>query len=162
MSSMQRYGLRRVPLVRHLGFDHEMAPCRHRQLEAVGAAIRACAAVLPSSRERAKARRTLILAHAELRERELLKFTSLVSAVAGALRQRGVAEPAASLTAETGIAVFKVAFDRWVDDPRPRDLLHHIEEGLDEIKTVIAGASRPSTTTRTGKPSRTRSSRSTR
>ena len=48
-------------------------------------------------------------------ERELIKLASLAAALADALRRRGVADPAATLTAEAGIAVFKVAFERWVD-----------------------------------------------
>ena len=45
-------------------------------------------------------------------ERELIKLALLAAAVAGSLRRRGVADPAAILTAETGIANFKIAFDR--------------------------------------------------
>ena len=33
-----------------------------------------------------------------------------------ALRRRGVEDPAASLTAEAGIAVFRIAFERWVNE----------------------------------------------
>ena len=40
----------------------------------------------------------------------------MVRALADALRQRGVEEPAASVTAEAGIAVFRIAVDRWVDE----------------------------------------------
>ena len=42
-------------------------------------------------------------------------MASIASAIADALRRRGVSDPAASLTAETGIAVFRVTFDRWVE-----------------------------------------------
>ncbi|MGW7579202.1 hypothetical protein [Streptomyces sp. NPDC054765] len=45
-----------------------------------------------------------------------------ISAMAGALRDRGTPEPAASLAAETGIAVFKVAFTRWISAPGQPDL----------------------------------------
>jgi hypothetical protein len=55
-----------------------------------------------------------------------------------ALRVRGVAEPAASLTAEAGIAVFKVAFERWVTDPGKRSLAVHIREALAELRTVTS------------------------
>ena len=63
--------------------------------------------------------RAIIAANAELRERELIKLASLAAALADALRQRGVRDPAASLTAEAGIAVFRVAFERWVERDRP-------------------------------------------
>jgi AcrR family transcriptional regulator len=117
------------------------APAATAPLDMVAGVLEAAAALLQQRREHARARRALIAAHAELRERELIKLTSLASAVAHALRGRGVAEPAASLTAEAGIAVFKVAFERWIDDTEPRglDLAHHIRASLAELKAVFAG-----------------------
>jgi hypothetical protein len=55
------------------------------------------------------------------------------------LRQRGVKDPAASLTAEAGIAVFKIAFERWINQTSQRDLPQVIRESLDELKAVTAG-----------------------
>ena len=63
----------------------------------------------------------------------------LASAIASALRQRGVPDPAASLAAEAGIAVFRVAFERWISDPASADLPHVIRQSLDELKAVTAG-----------------------
>jgi len=54
------------------------------------------------------------------------------------LRRRGVTEPAASLTAEAGIAVFKIAFERWLNETNQRDLTQIIQESLDELKAVTA------------------------
>jgi hypothetical protein len=82
----------------------------------------------------------VITANRELQERELIKLAALASAVADALRRRGVGEPAASLTAETAIAVFRVAFERWVGESAQRGLAELIEESLDELKVVTAGA----------------------
>ena len=87
----------------------------------------------------ASRRQAVIAASIELRERELIKLASLASALAGALRQRGVRDPAASLTAEAGIAVFKVAFERWVSDSSRPDLPQLIRESLDELKAAIGG-----------------------
>ena len=78
----------------------------------------------PCSRSAATApgsARPIIAANPELQERELIKLAILASALADALRERGVSEPAASLTAEAGIAVFRIAFERWVSDPDQRD-----------------------------------------
>ena len=47
--------------------------------------------------------------------------------------------PAASLTAEAGIAVFKVAFERWINETGQPDLPRLIRESLDELKAVTAG-----------------------
>src|SRR5215470_5853465 len=49
---------------------------------------------LEERRELARLRQTVIVSHPELRERELLKLASLATTMAGALRRRGVAEPA--------------------------------------------------------------------
>ena len=57
-----------------------------------------------------------IVANTELRERELIKLAALSAALADTLRRRGVTDPAASLTAEAGIAVFKIAFERWINE----------------------------------------------
>lgn len=46
---------------------------------------------------------------------------------------------AASLAAEAGIAVFKVAFVRWVNESNPQDLPELIQDALDELKAVTAG-----------------------
>ena len=60
-------------------------------------------------------------------------------AVAGALRRRGVADTAAILTAEAGITVFRVAFERWVTDAPAQDFCAIIRASLDELKAVTAG-----------------------
>lgn len=86
-------------------------------VEAVMAGVTAAGAVLPD-RESARARQAVITAHAELRERELIKLSALAGAIADALRERGVDPQTASLTAEMGLAVFRLAFERWVDEER--------------------------------------------
>jgi creatinine amidohydrolase/Fe(II)-dependent formamide hydrolase-like protein len=53
---------------------------------------------------------------------ELIKLASLASALADALREGGAARPAATPTAEAGIAVFRVAVERWVNECNQRDL----------------------------------------
>ncbi|MCU1492976.1 MAG: regulatory protein TetR [Acidimicrobiaceae bacterium] len=114
------------------------APDSVAPIDAVAAALEAAGAVLQERRESARQRQTIIVANAELQERELIKLASLASAITEALRERGVGEPAASLTGEVGIAVFKVAFERWVDETDHRDLSELIRESLDELKAVTA------------------------
>ena len=115
------------------------APPSASPLDAVAAALEATAGLLESRRALARQRQAVIAANADLQERELLKLASLASALAGALRQRGVAEPAASLAAEAGIAVFRVAFERWIDDDRGRPLAELMRASLDELKALTAG-----------------------
>ena len=54
------------------------------------------------------------------------------------LRRRGVLDPAASLTAEAGIAVFKVAFDRWVDANNELGWSELVRGSLAELKVLVA------------------------
>ena len=112
-------------------------------MEIVGQAFEAAGAALEAQRELAyvRARWKLLSAHAELRERELIKLASLAGSVASALRARGVAEPAASLAAEAGVAVFKIGFERWMGDKKPRSFARHIREAMDALR-VVTGAAR--------------------
>jgi hypothetical protein len=63
----------------------------------------------------------------------------LAAALAEALRRRGVADPAASLTAEAGIAVFRISFERWADERNDRGLSELMSDSLDELRAVTAG-----------------------
>jgi AcrR family transcriptional regulator len=115
------------------------APDSAAPIVAVAAAIEAAGALLQERREYARQRQAVIAANVELQERELIKLASLASAIAGTLRQRGVADLAASLAAEAGIAVFRVAFERWVSETGQADLPQLIRESLGELKAVTAG-----------------------
>ena len=114
------------------------APPSVTAMEAVGAALEAAGAMLQENPERVRLRDAIVSANAELRERELIKLAAMASAVAGALRDRGIPEPAASLAAETGIAVFKVAFARWISEPGQPDLPGIIHESMEELRGVLA------------------------
>ncbi|WP_328912242.1 MULTISPECIES: TetR/AcrR family transcriptional regulator [unclassified Streptomyces] len=115
------------------------APRSAAPIDAVAAALQAAAAVFEERREHSRQRQKVINANAELRERELIKLASLSAALAEALRGRGVADPGASLAAEAGIAVFKIAFERWIGGTDERDMAQFIRESLDELKAVTAG-----------------------
>jgi AcrR family transcriptional regulator len=115
------------------------APKATPPLDAVTGALEATAPMFEQRRAYARKRRTLIVAHAELRERELIKLESLANAVAASLGKRGVRDPGASLIAEAGIAIFKNAFDRWIADAEQQDLAQHLRRARDELKAVAAG-----------------------
>jgi AcrR family transcriptional regulator len=119
----------------------EAAPASASPIDVITTALEATGPIFEERRDSAWRRQRVIDANAELRERELIKLASLASALAAALRRRGVADPAATLTAEAGIAVFKVAFARWISDSDSRDLPQHIRESLDELQAVTAGRS---------------------
>ncbi|MYQ77696.1 MULTISPECIES: TetR/AcrR family transcriptional regulator [unclassified Streptomyces] len=115
------------------------APPSAPPIDAVAAALQAAAAVLDERHPQAMQRQRIITANAELQERELVKLASLASAMGEALRARGISEPAASLAAEAGIAVFKVAFERWIDTTGVRGLDAFVLEGLAGLESLMAG-----------------------
>jgi AcrR family transcriptional regulator len=119
------------------------APGSAAPIEAVAEAIEAAGALLQERRDYARTRRDVIAANPDLQERELIKLARLASAIAGALRDRGVPEPAASLTAEAGIAVFKVAFEVWTKDPGQADLPQIMRDSLNDLKSVVTEPARP-------------------
>jgi AcrR family transcriptional regulator len=107
-------------------------------IEAVGAALKAAGELFKDRREHARRRQAVIEANAGLQERELIKLASLAVAMAEALGRRGVGELAAKLTAETGVAVFKVAFDRWIKARKDTDLAQVVGDSLDELRALTA------------------------
>jgi AcrR family transcriptional regulator len=122
-------------LVRALG---EAAPDAASPMRAVSAALDAAATALGQHREHSRQRQSVINANADLRERELIKLASLAAALADGLRRHGVPEPDASLAAETGIVVLRIAFERWVGEPHDADLPQIMRETLDSLKTVTS------------------------
>jgi AcrR family transcriptional regulator len=113
------------------------APDSAAPLDAVAAGLEAAGALLQERREFARRRASIIAANTELQERELIKLASLASAIADTLRRRGVTDPAAGLSAEAGIAAFRIAFERWVDETNEDDLPRVIRESLKELKAVV-------------------------
>jgi AcrR family transcriptional regulator len=115
------------------------APASLAPIDAAAAGIEAISAQLQERRAFARQRQTVIAANPELRERELIKLASWATALAATLRGRGVEEPAASLTAEVAIAVFRTAFERWIDDANDQDFPEVVRESLGQLKAVAAG-----------------------
>jgi AcrR family transcriptional regulator len=115
------------------------APASLPAIDAAAAGLEAAGAFIQEGGDLGRQRQAIIASSAELQERELIKLASLAAALAEALRARGVADPIASLAAETGIAVFKVAFERWIDGTSKQDLPSLIRDSLDELRVVTAG-----------------------
>lgn len=116
-------------------------------LDAVISALAAAGAELQDRRDLqfVRARYALVTEHAELQERELIKLASLAAAVTKALQARGVTEPAASLIAEAGIAVFKIGFERWISERKAQGFAAHIRAAADALKTVVSEVKTPTT-----------------
>ena len=115
------------------------APEEAGAVEAVGIALESAGVVLQERREVAPRRQAVIMANPELQERELIKLAALASAMAGALRERGIRDPAATLAAEAGMTAFRVAFERWVANPNELLLPLLIREAMDDLRAVTAG-----------------------
>jgi AcrR family transcriptional regulator len=115
------------------------APVAASPLDAVGAGLEAAAQLMGGfRRDLSRRRHAVISANPELRERELAKMADYAAAVAEALRARGVPEPKASLTAEAGMSVMRVAFTRWASGDDARDLPEVMRHSLAELRSVAA------------------------
>ena len=121
------------------------APADESPMEAVGSALDAIARALEAHRTRdeAKVRYGVVTAHPELMERERAKMSKLVDALTVALHKRGVEEPAASLVAEAGIAVFRVGFERWLEDEHDVSMAEHMQIALKTLQQVTAPSVKP-------------------
>ncbi|HEY3904027.1 MAG TPA: TetR family transcriptional regulator [Streptosporangiaceae bacterium] len=120
------------------------APEGTSPLDAVAGALQAAAAEIFAERHAfARQRQAVIDSNTELRERELLKLAALTAALAVALRDRGASEPSASLAAESGIAVFKTAFVRWVTEDNATAFGAIIAETLAELRAAVELGRRP-------------------
>jgi AcrR family transcriptional regulator len=114
------------------------APPTSSPIEAARLALDAVGALFEDRRDQARQRHAIIVASAELRERELIKLATLAAAIATALRDRGVLEPTASLTGEVTVTIFKVGFDRWVVPSEQRSLTELMHDSFDELRAATA------------------------
>ena len=90
------------------------APATDRALDAVSAGLDAAASMLGESRrDLALQRQAILAANPELRERELAKLADYAATIATTLHQRGMREPQATLAAESGMTVLRVAMQIW-------------------------------------------------
>jgi AcrR family transcriptional regulator len=116
------------------------APESLAPIDAAAAGLEAAGALLEEHRATVRRRAAIIAGTPELRERELIKLASLSTALADTFRRRGLSGPAASLTAEVATTVFRIAFERWIEDIGHREFAQIVRESLDQLKAVTAGA----------------------
>ncbi|NUS14584.1 MAG: TetR/AcrR family transcriptional regulator [Streptomyces sp.] len=119
------------------------APPSAPPLEALAAGLDAVGAVFAGRRAFARKRQAVITAHTDLLERELIKLATLAAALAATLRGRGVTEPTATVTAEAGVAVFKVGFERWIAADESRDMPELMRESLTALRDAAADVRQP-------------------
>ena len=105
--------------------------------EALLTALVDVAGVLADQAPLAAQRRAVVRASPELQERGRTKFAAVTDAVADALRDRGTAEPEATLLAQVGVAIFRTAFERWTDQPDEAGLPARIREAAAELAASL-------------------------
>src|SRR5262249_18690556 len=104
-------------------------------------ALHAVASFFPDERRAySRMRQSVIDQNPALRERELHKLAGLATTVAGALRARGIGEPAATLAAQSGATVFGIAFAQWIREGEPRPLSELAREVLHELLNLTGAA----------------------
>jgi AcrR family transcriptional regulator len=108
-------------LQQHMVDGAAAAPADATPLDVIRAAVAAAAAYFPDERRSySRLRATIINANPQLLERELRKMSTLAAAMATALHDRGIPEPAATLAAQSGVTVFRVSFAEWIADGSQR------------------------------------------
>ncbi len=126
----------------------DTAPSEASPLEVIASALQAVASLFPDERRPyARTRQSVIDQNPALRERELHKLAGLASTAAAALRARGIAEPAATLAAESGATVFGIAFAQWIREGERRSLPDIASDVLHELVSLSRAGTRSATVT---------------
>jgi AcrR family transcriptional regulator len=115
------------------------APASLPPFAAVSLGLEAAAELIQERAEDVKMRQTVIDAHLELQERELVKLAALAAGVTAALRERGLDAWSARLAAEAGTAAFRVAFARWIANSAEGPLTHVVRESVEELTATVTG-----------------------
>jgi len=116
------------------------APASMTAIEAVTVALDAAGAVLDGRRDMTRRRQAVIAANPALRQHEQIKYATLADDLADALHGRGVEPSPARLAAEAGVAVFRTAFERWIDQDEQRHFGSLVRDTLEELAAVINGS----------------------
>lgn len=114
------------------------APATAGAIDAVAAAFGPVGELFAQRQPFARIRARVIAANPELQERELIKLDAMATALAGALRERGVPDEEAVLAAETGVRVFHVAFARWIAQDDPNAFERLMREALAQLRQLVA------------------------
>jgi AcrR family transcriptional regulator len=116
----------------------EAAPADAAPIDAVASAIERAAEVIGADRAAARRRAAIIASPAELRERELIKLAALGDGMTEVLVARGIDTTDAALAAEAGIAVLRVAFERWTSRSRGPSLVAEIRATFRAQRSVTS------------------------
>jgi AcrR family transcriptional regulator len=126
----------------------DSAPPDAAPMAVVAAALHCAGALFPDGRRgHSRIRQTVIDQNPALQEREAHKLAGLATALADALRSRGVADLAATLAAQAGVTVFAVAFGQWIRDDEHRSLPDIAADVLHELAALTTAVQKPAART---------------
>jgi AcrR family transcriptional regulator len=108
-------------------------------MQAIEGTLLGAARTFTIPHDRARRRQAVIDANPELQERELVKLARVSAALTEAFGARGYDDAVASMAAETAMAVFRIAFGRWVGGHEDADLADVVRESLVALQTVASG-----------------------
>jgi AcrR family transcriptional regulator len=101
-------------------------------------ALRGGAEFFPEERRALSRRRQRIIdSSPALLERESLKRASLTAAMTDALAARGIAPLADAIAAQSGVAVFYIAFAAWIADGETRTFPELLDAVLAEMRNLL-------------------------
>jgi AcrR family transcriptional regulator len=119
----------------------DTAPPDASPIEIVACALQSAGSFFPDERRpHSRTRQSVIEQNPALQERERHKLADLATAVADALRARGVGGLAATLAAESGATVFGIAFTQWIRVGEQRSLADIAADVLHELRTLTGDA----------------------
>ena len=115
------------------------APTGISPLDLAAAALdRAADFFADERRSWSRARQSVIENDPALQERELLKLAALSAALSGALRERGVSDQRAGLTADLAVSVFRISFVRWIAPGEQQSMRELQRDVLDTLQALTA------------------------
>jgi AcrR family transcriptional regulator len=115
------------------------APSTDGPMDAVSRGLDAAASYLGEfRRDLSRQRQAVIAATPELRERELSKLAEWAASVATALLERGTSRAQATLAAEAGMTVLRIALEQWNSGDEQRDLATIMRESVGALRAVAA------------------------
>ena len=115
------------------------APSDATAMGAIGAALQGLQVAFPAERREAVRRRQAIIdAHAELRERELVKRAAMTQALAAGLRQRGVPDLAARLAATIGDLALNIAYTNWLEATGDPPFGQCVRRALEDLQAATS------------------------
>ena len=131
-------------LMHGLAAEIAAAPLATPALQVVTRALMHMADAFFAGREPAVRQRQIVIeANPALRERELQKLAALAAGVEQTLRKRGIDARTASLAAEIGISVFRIAFAAWLGPGNTLSLRDLISQIMSDLRRIAADGNAP-------------------